>query len=148
VDMLAQRNLKRKFSSRTMQACKPEGGPRSTVFPCLKVAPDGGRKRLAKVVGHEHGDGLMHHFRNRVSEDSFGGFINEENGALFFDGDDGFGSRFGDDTEKAGGLGEPLTGTDCFGGFRIPWFRHGRLFPGPRRRKFCSHVQIREGYQL
>jgi len=95
-----------------MQTGKAERSPRAMAFSRLKAAPNSGWKRFAMVVRHEHGDGLMQHFRNGVSEDSFGGFIDEKNSALTFDGDDGFGSRFGDDSEQLGGLDEPFTGAD------------------------------------
>src|SRR5580700_8539468 len=93
----------------------------------LQVSSNGGAMCLAKVLGHEHGDGLMHHFRNGVAEDSFGGSVDEENGTLFVDGDDGIRGRLGDDSEELGGLREPFVGRDRSGGFEFPWFRHSRL---------------------
>jgi hypothetical protein len=54
----------------------------------------------------------VHHFRNRVAEDPFGGIVDEEDGASLVDSDDGIRSRLGDDAEELGGLGEPFEGID------------------------------------
>src|SRR4029077_13715618 len=97
------------------------------LLTCLKVPPDGALMGLAKVVRHKHGDLLMQHFRNGVSEDSFRGLVDKENGTAFVDCDDGIRSRLGDDTEELGRLLEPLVGCDLSGGFWVPWFRHSSV---------------------
>src|SRR5260370_27353876 len=93
----------------------------------LQVSDDGGAMCLAKVMGHEHGDRLVHHFGNGVAEDSFSSCVGEENGTLFVDSNDGVRGRLGNDTEELGGLRELFVGRDLAGGFEFPWFRHRRL---------------------
>jgi hypothetical protein len=82
------------------------------LLTCLQVSPQGGPVRLLEIAGHQHGDRLVHHFRNRVAEDPFCGIVDEEDGALLIDGDDGIRSRLGDHTEELGGVGEPFDGID------------------------------------
>lgn len=97
------------------------------LFTGLQEFLDGAAMQLAKVMRHEHGDGLVHHFGNGVAEDSFRGSVDEENCALFVDGDDRIRGRLGNDTEELGRLRELFVGRDRFGGFRFLRFRHSRL---------------------
>ena len=117
------------------------------LLTCLQVSADGGAMCLAKVMGHEHRNRLVHHFRNGVAENSFSGLVDEENGALFVDGDDGIRSRFGDDTEELGGLRELFIGRDRSGGFRFPWFRHSRLVACSLAQKALSTLTVQGASQ-
>jgi hypothetical protein len=67
---------------------------------------------LVEIAGNEHGERLVHHFRNRVAEDAFRGFVDKKNKALLVDGDDGIGSGLREKTEKLDGLWEPFDGID------------------------------------
>ncbi len=114
---------------------------------CLQVSRHGGAVCLAKVMGHEHRDRLVHHLGNGVAEGSFSGGVDEENGTLLVDGDDGVGSRFGDDAEKLGGLRELFVGKDRSGDFGFPGFRHSRLVACSLAQELCLRPQSKEGFQ-
>ena len=66
----------------------------------LHTSSDSRLVRLTQIVGHQHGNLLVHHLGNGVSEDFLSGFVDKKNDASFVDGDDGVGGRFSDNSEQ------------------------------------------------
>ena len=111
----------------------------------LQVSPDGLPMRLAKLVGHQHRHFATHHLGNWISEYPFRRLVDKENGTSFVYCNDAVRRSLRDDPEELSRLKGIPSGINRSCDFGFPWFRHGRLIPGPSHRRRCASAQLGEG---
>ena len=94
---LTKRKLERNLTPVLVQTGQRNRLPRNMFLFGREVALQAGAMHLPEIVRHQHRQRLSHHFRARVAEDFFRGAIDEQDRAVFVDGDDSVGSRVGYD---------------------------------------------------